>query len=77
MPYNHRPKLPWPTDDLQRKVLETLAPGYTATDLAQLLGLDCHKDARNAIDSLRKLSFNIENDPETGTFRFHPVARAK
>lgn len=75
MPFNHRPKLPWPERDPVRSVLELLAPRYTAEQLAQMLGLDSDKDARSAIDALRTLSFNIENDRETGTFGFHPVRK--
>lgn len=73
MPYNDRPKAPLPTHHAQRRVLDLLSPAYTANQIAELLGLEDHGVARGAIDSLRRLSFNIENDRETGTFRFRPV----
>ena len=76
MAFNDRQKAAWPRNDLQSKVLSKLAPSYTADELASILGFDSHKDARNAIDGLRKLAFNIENDRETNTFRFHPVPRS-
>ena len=77
MPYNNRPKAPWPTQEPQSSVLKKLAPAFTAEELAEILGLESHYDARGAIDALRKLSFNIENDRETGTFRFHPVPKGE
>ena len=76
MSFNHRLKAPWPTDDIQSKVLAKLAPEFSAEELAELLGLDNQKVARGAIDNLRKLSFNIENDPKKQTFRFHPVPKS-
>lgn len=73
MPYNDRPKAPLPTHDAQRRVLDLLSPAYTAPQIAELLGLPDQYVARDAIGALRRLTFNIENDRETNTFRFRPV----
>jgi len=75
MSYNKRLKETWPENEAQRRVLELLAPRFTASELVDRLGFENDVEARRAIDALRNRAFNIENDRATGTFGFYPVPK--